>query len=71
MNGTDLLIELGGIALIVGMLWYARWQGQDEARREARRDQVCGWHVVQACDEYTVRHQFVPDFVPADWEQAA
>lgn len=36
MNGTTLLIEVGGVCLIAGMLWYAKWQGDDDAVRDDR-----------------------------------
>lgn len=36
MNGMDLLIDVACISLLVGALWFSRWQGQQDKIRQQR-----------------------------------
>lgn len=71
MNGTDLLITLGGIAFILACFRQARcWRRQDEARlrhEENRRH----WQVIERIERYGYQSSSVPDYIPGWMEEQA
>lgn len=71
MNATDFLVEIVGIAVIVFMLAYARWQGQDDRRRQQRVEQRRSWTLIQRLDEYSCRFVGVDDLIDECLEEAA
>lgn len=71
MNGLDLLFLIVGVGIIAACIRQMYCNQRADELRARHEDNLRHWRVIDRLEAYTHFDEPAPDFVPADWEQAA